>query len=474
MNRLLRLGAPAMAAIALAFLAAAIPQKHSLRRDRIETPRGLVKQPSDFFQRQRAFPFHQIPNGAYAKAVRQARQLDGGERATRSSWEQAGPTNVGGRVTAIAVHPTTPSVLWIGAAAGGILKSTNSGTNWTALTDDFGSLSIGALAIHPTDPNILLAGTGEANASGDSYDGIGILKTTNGGTTWTVSGLEDSQRIGRIAFDPTNPNRIHVAVAGSLFTKGANRGMYRSTDGGTSWQQTLLVSDSTSAIDVVVHPTDSNIVYAAFWERLRTPENRQVGGATSRIWKSTNGGDSWSVLSTGLPAPGPTVGRIGLAIAKSLPTTIYAAYADDPGFFAGLYRSTNSGTNWARMDDGFDLSDVYSSFGWYFGNVRVSPRMRTRCSWWVSIWRARRTAARVGPSSPRINTSTFTSWPSSPGHPASSIRETMAACFRRQTPADRGPRSPTFRSRSSTPLPWIPNSRSASMAARRTIRHRAL
>src|SRR4029434_9375702 len=111
-------------------------------------------------------------------------------------------------------------------------------------------------------------------------------------------GLENSQRIGRIAFDPTNPNRIHVAVAGSLFQKGANRGMYRSTDGGTSWQQTLFVSDSTSAIDVVVHPTDGNIVYAAFWERLRSPENRKVGGATSRIWKSTNGGDSWSVLST--------------------------------------------------------------------------------------------------------------------------------------------------------------------------------
>jgi len=373
MASFLRTGAPAMLAIALVFAASAIPPAHPVRRDRIATPRGLVKQPSDFFQRQRAFPFHEIPAGAYANAVRQARELNAGARSSSGSWLQSGPTNVGGRVTAIAVHPTTPSILWIGAADGGVLKSTNSGTNWTPLTDDFGSLSIGALALNPTDPNVLLAGTGEANASGDSYDGIGILKTTNGGTTWTVSGLEESQRIGRIAFDPTNPNRIHVAVAGSLFKKSASRGMYRSTDGGTSWQQTLFVSDSTSAIDVAVHPTDGNIVYAAFWERLRSPENRKVGGATSRIWKSTNGGDSWSVLSTGLPTPGPTVGRIGLAIAKSLPTTIYAAYADDPGFFAGLFRSTNSGTSWTRVDDGSDLSDVYSSFGWYFGNVRVSP-----------------------------------------------------------------------------------------------------
>lgn len=370
---LFRIGIPAALAIALIFAADALPKGRTSRRDRVETKRGPVKQPSEYFQRQRAFPFHEIPAGAYANAVRQARAFDAGARASSLPWEQSGPTNVGGRVTAIAVHPTTPSVLWIGAADGGVLKSTNSGTNWTPLTDEFGSLSIGALALHPTDPTILYAGTGEANASGDSYDGIGILKTTNGGTTWTTAGLPESQRIGRIAFDPVNPNRIHVAVAGSLFTKGPNRGMYRSTDAGATWQQTLFVSDSTSAIDVAVHPTDGNIVYAAFWERLRSPRNRKVGGASSRIWKSTNGGDTWSVLSTGLPTPGPTVGRIGLAIAKSLPTTVYAIYADDPGFFAGVYRSTNSGTSWTRVDNGSDLSDVYSSFGWYFGNIRVSP-----------------------------------------------------------------------------------------------------
>ena len=368
-----RIGAPAALAMALVFLADALPEGRTARRDRISTPRGPVKQPSDHFQRQRAFPFHEIPAGAYATAVQQSSALDSGARISSLAWAQAGPTNVGGRVTAMAIHPTTPAILWIGAAAGGILKSTNSGTNWTPLTDDFGSLSIGALALHPTDPTILLAGTGEANASGDSYDGIGILKTTNGGTTWAPSGLTESQRIGRIAFDPLNPNRIHAAVSGSLFTKGANRGMYRSTDAGASWQQTLFVSDSTSAIDVAVHPTDGNIVYAAFWERLRTPRNRKVGGPTSRIWKSTNGGDTWSVLSTGLPTPGPTVGRIGLAIAKSLPTTVYAIYADDPGFFAGVYRSTNSGTSWTRVDNGSDLDDLYSSFGWYFGNIRVSP-----------------------------------------------------------------------------------------------------
>jgi photosystem II stability/assembly factor-like uncharacterized protein len=362
-----------MLAAALVFAADALPNGRTARRDRISTPRGPVKQPSEFFQRQRAFPFHEIPTGAYANAVRQARAFEGGARGSSALWEQSGPTNVGGRVTAIAVHPTTPSVLWIGAADGGILKTTNSGTNWTPLTDDFGSLSIGALAIHPTDPTFLLAGTGEANASGDSYDGIGILKTTDGGNTWAVTGLPESQRIGRIAFDPVNPSRIHVAVSGSLFTKGPQRGMYRSTDAGATWHQTLFVSDSTSAIDVAVHPTDGNIVYAAFWERLRRPNNRKVGGPTSRIWKSTNGGDTWSVLSTGLPAPGPAVGRIGLAIAKSLPTTVYAVYADDPGFFDGVYRSTNSGANWARVDDGSDLSDVYSSFGWYFGNIRVSP-----------------------------------------------------------------------------------------------------
>ncbi|HMB68852.1 MAG TPA: FlgD immunoglobulin-like domain containing protein, partial [bacterium] len=287
-------------------------------------------------------------------------------------WQAAGPTNVGGRITAIAVDPNDDARIWIGGADGGVFTSSDTGVTWTPQLDGFGGLSIGALAYHPSDPDILLAGTGEANASGDSYDGIGLLKTTDGGATWSVTGLANAQRIGRIAWNPVDTDVIHVAVSGGLFSKGPHRGMYRSTDSGSTWAQTLFVSDSTSAIDVAVDPVTPDNVYAAFWERLRGPDNRSVAGPTSGIWKSTDGGDSWSLLTNGLPS-GSQTGRIGLAVAASSPQTVYAIYADTPGSFDGVYKTTNGGASWSRIDDGNDLNGAYSSFGWYFGNIRVDP-----------------------------------------------------------------------------------------------------
>lgn len=335
------------------------------------------KQPDEYFHLQRAWPAHDIPAGAHAAALAEARAL--AQVPLRSAaggpWTAAGPTNIGGRVTAIAVDPTDNQRIWIGGADGGVFHSGDGGASWTPQLDDFGGLSIGALAHHPSDPDILLAGTGEANASGDSYDGIGLLLTTDGGASWAVTGLAASQRIGRIAWDPVDPDVIHVAVCGGLFSKGPDRGMYRSTDGGATWTQTLFVSDSTSAIDVAVDPVNPSNVYAAFWERLRAPDNRSVAGPTSGIWKSTDGGDSWSLLTNGLPS-GSLVGRIGLAVAPSSPQTVYAIYADTPGYFAGVYKTTNDGASWTRIDDGNDMvgsGGVFASFGWYFGNIRVDP-----------------------------------------------------------------------------------------------------
>jgi photosystem II stability/assembly factor-like uncharacterized protein len=332
------------------------------------------KQPNDWFLAQRAWPEHDVPAGAHANALAQARAM--AEAPLRSSaaaqWLASGPTNVGGRITAVAVDPANTSRVWIGGADGGVFRSTDGGLSWTPLLDEFGGLSIGALAHHPAQAGVLLAGTGEANGSGDSYDGLGILLTTDSGDTWSVAGLPLSQRIGRIAWNATDPAVIHVAVSGGLFSKGPDRGMYRSTDGGASWQQTLFVSDSTSAIDVVLDPSNPQTVYAAFWERLRAPNNRSVAGPTSGIWKSTNGGHSWTKLTSGLPS-GSTVGRIGLAIAASSPQTVFAIYADTPGNFTGVYRTTNGGTTWSRRDDGVDLNSLYSNFGWYFGNIRVDP-----------------------------------------------------------------------------------------------------
>lgn len=335
------------------------------------------KMPNESFHLQRAWPEHELPPAAYAEALGEARALHA-TSALRTSpvpWQESGPTNVGGRVTAVAVDPANASRIWIGAADGGVLRSTNGGASWTALLDDFGGLSIGALATHPTLSGVLLAGTGEANLSGDSYDGIGLLKTTDGGDTWTPSGLLSSQRIGRIAWDVLNPSVIHVAVAGGQYSKGPDRGVYRSTDGGGTWAQTLFVSDSTSAIDVVVDPTDGNRVYAAMWDRLRAASYRITGGPTSGIHRSTDGGNTWSEMTTGVPTTSD-VARIGLAVAPTSAATVYAVYskfnAGSGTFMDGVYRSTNSGTTWAKVSNA-SLGNPYSSFGWYFGNIRVSP-----------------------------------------------------------------------------------------------------
>ena len=340
------------------------------------------KIPNEYFHVQRSYPQSDIPMDAYRAALDQAMAhraaLRGGDAAAfGGAWEAAGPTNIGGRITAVAIHPSVPDRIFAGAAMGGVLRSNDGGSSWTPLTDDGPSLSIGALAIDPEDPDHVYAGTGEANTSGDSYPGTGVYVSTDAGETWSWSGLPDSRHIGRLAISPQNSDLIFAAVMGGLFTTGPDRGLYRSQDGGNSWEQVLFVSDSTGCADVVVHPGDAGVVYAAFWERLRAPDFRYVGGVTSGIYKSTDGGDSWSLLSSGLPAPAQDVGRIGLAISESNPSVLYAIYADDPGFFMGLYKTTNGGAAWSQTND-TALADLFSSFGWYFGNVRVDPQNENR------------------------------------------------------------------------------------------------
>ncbi len=358
--------------------------------DDFRPPKPAIKQPNEFFHAQRAFPAHDLPAGAYARALDEARAMPvfdpalggpgdpGGPAAPGSraaSWQEAGAFNVGGRITAIAVDPTSDQRVWIGAADGGVLRSLDGGNSWTPLLDDFGVLSIGDLAHHPTQGGTLLCGTGEANSSGDSYDGIGLLRTTDSGDSWEVIGLESTQRIARVVYDPIDPTRIYVAAAGGQHSKGPYRGVYRSTDAGDTWERRLFVSDSTSAIDVVIDPVDPDRLYAAMWDRLRGPGQRTVSGPGSGIWRSTDSGDTWSEMTNGVPL-GTDVARIGLAVAPSSPATIYAVYSEysvsTGTTITGVYRSLNNGTSWS-LTSGSGLGNPYSSFGWYFGRIVVDP-----------------------------------------------------------------------------------------------------
>ncbi len=343
----------------------------------IQMGEASQKGPDDYLYRQRAYPHNQIDIQAYRAGVQQTmRARESASSRGASDWQSLGTTNVGGRVTDVALHPINPLVIYAATSVGGIFKTIDGGQSWSPIFDEAGFLSIGNIAIAPSNPSVLYAGTGEANGSATSgaFFGNGLYKSTDDGQNWQWMGLAESQHIGRIAIDPLNADRVFVATTGKLYGKDSQRGLYRTTDGGSSWEQILFVSDSTSCIDVLVNPQNSDIVYATTWERLRKPWQRSYGGPTSGIHRSTDGGDSWTQLTNGLPISDEQTGRIGIAISASNPNVLYASYTHDRirNYFRGIYKTTDGGDSWVQTHDS-DLVDVYASFGWFFGNLRVDP-----------------------------------------------------------------------------------------------------
>lgn len=329
--------------------------------------------PNDWQYRQRAFPSGKIDHQAYFDALTYRKKKSLEQQALNrdvDEWEFCGPTNVGGRVTDIEMTTGTPQSIFVGSASGGIFRSNNSGNTWDAIFDDQPNLSIGDLAIAPSNENVIYVGTGEANAGGGSlaYDGNGIYKSEDAGDTWTHLGLENIGSVGKVVIDATDPNTCFVGAMGYLFENNSERGVYRTTDGGLSWQNVLSVNDSTGVIDLAIHPTQPNIIYAATWERVRRVNRRSYGGPSSGIYQSTDGGDTWQELTNGLPS---SAGRIGIAIAESEPNILYAIYTDDiTSHIEGLYKTTDGGTNWIPVN----ASSLYSvPYMWWFGKIFVDP-----------------------------------------------------------------------------------------------------
>lgn len=328
--------------------------------------------PEDWMYRQRAFPHGRIRKDIYLQAMQQWQALDNARDLNQQDWESAGPLNIGGRITSLAVDPTNENIIFIGAASGGIFKTTDGGQNWSPVFDRETSLSTGDLAIAPSNPQIIYVGTGEANAGGGSlaYDGAGIFKSTNGGSSWESLGLENNGSTGKVIIHPQNPNRVYVATMGQLFNNNPDRGLYRTNNGGQSWEQILYISDSTGVIDLAMHPTQPNILLAASWERIRRPNRRQYGGSTSAIYRSNDGGDHWEKLNLPIAA-NRSLGRIGLAISPVNPNRVYAYVADgENDLLLGIYRSDDLGENWTSLTlDG--ISQV--PFMWWFGKIYADP-----------------------------------------------------------------------------------------------------
>jgi photosystem II stability/assembly factor-like uncharacterized protein len=334
----------------------------------------VLKAPNDWFFLQRSYPYPQINYEARTAAWHQSRQTDKTKYGRGEGWVLEGPFNIGGRISAVAMHPSDMLTIYAGAASGGIFKSTNMGQTWETIFEDALSLSIGDIAIALSDPDVIWVGTGEANAGGGSmtYDGFGIYKSEDAGTTWEHTGLENSGSIGRLLVHPDDPQTCFVAAMGRLFSKNTERGIFRTTDGGASWENVLFVNDSVGGIDIVIHPDHPDTLYAAMWERVRRPNYRNYGGKGCGIYRSFNGGDSWTELTGGLPVNTPANGRIGIDISESDPDILYAIYADNIGYFAGVYKTVNGGNTWVRTNDAA-LDNLYSSYGWWFGRISIDP-----------------------------------------------------------------------------------------------------
>lgn len=368
MRKIVILGLSTLALIAFALLTPESNQDQTNLRD-------TNLYPNEYMYNQRAYPDNVFNKKNIRKAKLQAQQ-NIATKAGGAIWNFEGPLNTGGRITDVAISPDSDNVLFVTTAVGGVFKTTNGGASWTPIFDEIGQPSIGNIAIAQSDANRVYVGTGEANGSATSgaFFGDGIYRSNDGGTTWENKGLPNSDHIGRIVIDPTDPDRVFTAATGTLYGYNSERGIYRTINGGDDWERVFFVTDSTAAIDVVMNPVNTDILFAAMWERTRKPWQRDYGGVTSAIHRSTDGGDTWELLGSGLPAPSPNTGRIGLAISESDPAIIYASYTTNEitNTFDGLYKSSDNGDTWSLVALA-DIADVNASFGWYFGNVRVHP-----------------------------------------------------------------------------------------------------
>jgi len=280
-------------------------------------------------------------------------------------WRGIGPYR-GGRALAVAGIPGDPNTFYFGAVAGGVFKTTDGGATWEPLTDGTPISSVGAIAIAPSNPNVIYVGTGEAAPRGDMTYGDGIYKSVDGGKTWSHLGLEDTRQIGALIVDPNNVDTVLVAAFGHAFGPNTERGVFRTTDGGRSWTKVLYKDAQTGAIDVCFDPHDSRIVYAALWQALRQPWNFSSGGPGSGLYRSADGGLSWTRLSgNGLPAG--LLGRIHVTVSGADSKRIYAMIEAAQG---GLYRSDDGGARWRRVNSDGRLTQR----AWYFSTILADPK----------------------------------------------------------------------------------------------------
>ncbi len=285
----------------------------------------------------------------------------------KMQWREIGPFR-GGRSVAVAGHPNQPLTFYFGATGGGIWKTEDGGNAWVNVSDGFLKLGIvGALAVAESDPNVIYAGTGEACIRGNVMPGEGMYKSLDAGKTWQFTGLGEAQTISRIAVHPKDENLVYVAAFGHVFGSNKERGVYRSKDGGKTWEKILYKNEKTGAVDIEMDPTNSRVLYAALWEAYRNPWSMSSGGPGSGLYKSTDGGDTWKEITDKEGLPKGIKGKIGVSVSPVKAGRVWAIIESEEG---GLFRSDDAGKNWTKVNEDRRLRQR----AWYYSHVYADPK----------------------------------------------------------------------------------------------------
>lgn len=290
-------------------------------------------------------------------------------------WRLEGPKNLGGRFNSIAIDPANANIMYAAAARGGIFKTINGGNSWEPIFDKQILLSVSKIVIDPNNSSIIYAGTGDANISGYPSIGDGLYRSTNSGLTWQNIGLEKTRIISDIFINPENSNEIYVSTMGLPYERNVDRGLYKTIDGGATWDQILFVSPEVGIIDLAANPSNPQIIYAAGWNRIRNNTESTTGGPGAKIFKTYDGGKSWKALKDGLPQE--DFSRIAIEISKKNPEKLYVTYIDTMHSYHSTFKTVDGGDSWSEFEYNSEQLATYGGpgqdFGWYFGKIRIDP-----------------------------------------------------------------------------------------------------
>ena len=321
------------------------------------------------------FPSETLNTKAYIKAKKEIQKdilnTSRSSAGFDKEWTVQGPGNIGARVTRVAVNPDNQDIIYAGYAGGGLWRTKDGGDNWESIFDAQVFNSIGDIAIDPKNTDIIYIGTGDPNVPGRAFIGDGMYKSTDGGDTWTHIGLEEQRIISRVTIDPSDSNVLYAASMGLPYTRNDSRGLFKSTDGGENWIKTFYYSDSTGVTDLIVHPEQPNLLLMSTWDRVRNNKESLIRGDGSGIYRSTDGGETWS---NPVGIPDTILNKTGITICQGSPNNLYAITVGAESEIEAIYRSEDYGETFYEIPTGFlkDL-EALGGFGWYFAKIAVNP-----------------------------------------------------------------------------------------------------